>query len=97
VTCLECSKPKPTNPRRWARGLCSSCYSRHYYRGTIDQFPITYRPREHVIEDWLFLQAQGYTRPHAAERMGMTRDALDHAIARAKRAGDERLLKTEAA
>lgn len=91
--CRECSATDPGPRKSWARGLCARCYSRHQKRGTLDQFERLIRPRDYVLEDWLFLNEQGYNRAQAAERMGMTRGALDRAIARARRDGDPRPLQ----
>lgn len=68
------------------RGLCSACYWRHRTAGTLDRFPRKVRPSHDTFEDYLFLAAQGYTRRTAAERMGITKQALEKAIMRAARA-----------
>lgn len=78
VTCLDCDRDR----RHHSRGLCDSCWQRHRRHDTLELYPRRSRSRDEVIDDWRFLAAEGFSRADAAERMGMTRDALDKAIAR---------------
>lgn len=73
-----------------SRGLCTTC--RHHARvnGTIGEFERINRSRDDVLDDWVVLRRQGYSRRQAAERIGMRFAALDRAIQRARRAGDPR-------
>ena len=89
ITCRDCNNTRPHH----ARGLCNTCYRRHSDRGTIHDIPRNSRPWSDTYEDWLFLHADGYTRRQAAERLGITRDALDKAI-KAAREPCGRLLHT---
>jgi hypothetical protein len=81
-----CHPGRPVN----ARGLCDSCYERHWKARTLDQFPTqrVQRRRVHFIADYDLLRSEGYTRSQIAGRLGMTRNALDRAVQRAVRAGD---------
>lgn len=87
--CQVCSAEESRRPGGiWARGLCVKCYRHHWMAGTLDRFPRRQKPRAEVIEDWIFLSSHGLTQSQAAERMGMSREALAKAIARAKRDHD---------
>lgn len=81
-----CHPDRPVN----ARGLCDSCYQTHWKAGTISRFPTkrTQRFRADFLADYQLLRSEGYTRTQIAERLGMTRNALDRAVQRAVRAGD---------
>lgn len=86
MNCADCGVL--TVPGRRLRGLCKRCYQRHRKRGTHIDFERVNRSRAEVIEEWLRLRSDGYSRVFAAYRMGMTPGALDTAIARAKRRGE---------
>lgn len=81
-----CHPNRPVN----ARGLCDSCYETHWRNGTLDQFPTkrTQRFRADFIADYAHLRAHGLGRTAIAERLGMTRGAVDRAYWRAVRAGE---------
>jgi hypothetical protein len=81
-----CHPERPVN----ARGLCDSCYEMHWRAGTLDQFPTMRDQRRRVefIADYRLLRSEGYTRSQIAERLRMSRNALDRAVQRAVRAGD---------
>jgi hypothetical protein len=51
---------------------------------------VSRRPRSDVLDDWATLRQDGYTIPDAAQRLGMTVEALSKALQRARRDGDER-------
>lgn len=74
------------------RGLCPACYWPARSNGTVADWPRSTRSRDDVLDDWVILRAQGYTRRRAAERLGMTLAAFDGAIYRARRDGDPRAL-----
>jgi hypothetical protein len=80
-----CHPGRPVN----ARGLCDSCYQMHHNRGTLDQFPTmrTMRSRADFVADYELLRSEGYNRRLIAERLGMTRAAVDRAYWRAVRDG----------
>jgi len=80
-----CHPDRPVN----ARGLCDSCYETHWKRGTLDQFPTkrTQRFRDDFIADYQHLRTYGLSRTEIAQRLGMTRNAVDAAYRRAVRAG----------
>lgn len=75
--------------RHEGRGLCTECYMRAHHRGAIADYERTSRSREDFLEDYRLLRAQGYSRAQIAERLGVTRDAVDKAVSRARRAGVE--------
>lgn len=80
-----CHPDRPVN----ARGLCDSCYEKHWQAGTLHQFPTkrTIRTREHFIADYQLLRSEGYTRRQIADRLGMKYPTLHRAYCRAVRAG----------
>jgi len=67
------------------RGLCRNCYARHKNAGTLDRYPPLQRATADTIADWTELQAQGCSVALAAQRMGMTKAALEKAIRRHQR------------
>ena len=85
VTCVRC---KRTGQRHHGRGLCGRCHQWLARYDLLDAYPLTVtrRPRADTYADWLELQAQGYTRQHAADRLGITLHALEQAITRTQRA-----------
>lgn len=90
----QCESCQVAGPIK-ARGLCTSCYGRHYRQGTLGQFasqapggrpPVVDcgRPAQ-VAEDTAWLRANGYsqaTTRQMAERLGMTVDAYRKAMLR---------------
>ena len=82
ITCGRCQRDR----RNHGRGLCSACYSWATRRGLLDTYARDTRDRLHTYAEWLELQAQGYTRQHAADRLGITLHALEQAITRTQRA-----------
>lgn len=85
------ARPATCHPDRPvdARGLCDSCYEMHWRAGTLAQFPTkrTQRSRADFVADYVLLRSEGYGRTHIAERLGMTRNAVDAAYNRAVKAG----------
>lgn len=81
-----CHPDRPVN----ARGLCDSCYEKHWKAGTLGQFPTkrVQRFRADFVADYRLLRSEGYSRSQIAERLRMTRNALDAAYRRAVAAGD---------
>lgn len=77
-TCARCHR----NRHIKGRGLCDPCYVYACTHRLLDQWPRRRRPGVDLVEDWHELSSQGYTRRHAAERLGVTKQALDKAIAR---------------
>jgi len=75
----ECGSPV------FSRGLCRRHHCTHYRAGTLIDFPTQWRPRPHVVEDWLELRHLG--RRLAAERLGMTYDAFVRALQRGVKDG----------
>lgn len=81
-----CHPERPVN----ARGLCDSCYEMHWKAGTLAQFPTkrTQRFRADFLAEYRHLRSYGISRAEIAQRLGMTRNAVDAAVRRAVRAGD---------
>lgn len=71
-----------------ARGLCSRCYQTP---AAAHDFPRRTMSRDDLLDDWVVLRGEGYTVLHAADRLGISLDALSQALTRAKRAGDPRV------
>ena len=82
VTCTHCERTLPNH----GRGLCCRCYQWLQRRGLLDWYPRTNRTQADTYADWLELEAQGYSRQHAADRLGITLAALEQAITRTQRA-----------
>lgn len=80
-----CHPDRPVN----ARGLCDSCYEIHWRNGTLGQFPTkrTQRFRDDFVAEYRHLRSYGLGRSEIAEKLGMTRNAVDAAYRRAVRAG----------
>ena len=83
---ITCGRCQLINKRNHGRGLCVGCYSWLRRRGLLDVYANAKRPQAVTYEDWLELKAQGYTRQHAADRLGITLHALEQAITRTQRA-----------
>lgn len=94
--CRDCKLPRADWPQtasghaRGGRGLCRRCWNRHNFNHTLDQFPRSTWQRDELLEEWVFLRDTGCDVEAAAERVGMTRAALERALHRAKARGDER-------
>jgi hypothetical protein len=73
-----------------ARGLCWFCYRAATKNGELFDYPRSTRSRDEVLDEWEMLRGEGYTRRQAAERIGMTFEAFDRALYRARSAGDPR-------
>ena len=83
ITCGRCQR---INKRNHGRGLCVGCYSWLRRRGLLGIYASAKQPQADTYDDWLELQAQGYSRQHAADRLGITLHALEQAITRTQRA-----------
>ena len=84
VTCARCARTR----KHHGRGLCGTCRQWLARHDLLAAYPLTNtrRKRTDTYEDWLELQAQGYTRQHAADRLGITLGALKQVITRTQRA-----------
>ena len=73
-----------------ARHLCRNCYETAWKRGTHLQHPPQkdQRSRADFIADYVMLRSLGHTRQQIADRLGMTRAAVDAAYYRARDAGE---------
>lgn len=89
---LVVAKPARCHPARpmTARGLCRSCYETAWRAQRLNGHPTTRTRRVRIdfVADYQVLRSEGYTRAQIAERLGMTRDAVNAAYSRAVRAGD---------
>lgn len=72
-----------------SRGLCHSCYTVAWKRGEHTAYPTQRTQRRQVdfVADYVLLRSEGYTRSQIAERLRMTRAAVDQAYLRAVRVG----------
>lgn len=76
----------------YGRGLCTQCYKAAEANDTLADYEVRVRSRDEVIEEYLGLRLVGVRRiADAAPRIGMTPKALERALQRARKAGDERL------
>lgn len=83
MSCIECPRELDRNH---ARGLCGSCYGRHYRAGTHLDLPRRTRCRSEVLEAWEIWRRRGYVRREVAAQLGMTLPAFERACARARAA-----------
>jgi len=81
-TPATCHPDRPVN----GRGLCRGCYSNAHRDGRLHQHQLVRRPRADFVPDYQLLRSVGHTRTQIAERLGMTRAAVDQAYRRAVRA-----------
>jgi hypothetical protein len=72
--------------------LCQNCLRWAIDEGFIEQPERKYRTRDELLDEWLPLCQQGYTRDQAAERLGMKPTSFRRAHERARAAGDPRAL-----
>lgn len=91
MNCLECDQhlyPRrcsvPNRYRHGGRGLCQPCYVAKHRAGELDQFVRRTRPSIETVEDVEFLYSIGLTRLQAAQRLGITSDAIYRAQRRAQ-------------
>lgn len=87
--CAGCGQPPDS--RGLVRDHCNACYRRNYRRGAHIDLPRRNRSRTDVVDDYLLLRSEGYTRRQIAARLGMNRNALEQALKRAALAGDTRI------
>lgn len=78
VKAADCHPDRPVN----GRGLCNSCYTLAQRNGTLDKHTLA-RPERRSLaefaEEYRLLRSEGYGRRHIAERLGVTRSAVDRA------------------
>ena len=75
------------NRELFARSLCKDCYDYHRRHDTLDHHPRKQRPTADFAADYQLLRSEGHTRRQIAERLGMRRNTVDAAYARAVRRG----------
>lgn len=92
TSCSSCGRPtaprtspRPGVARAGSRGLCTTCERSARDHGTIEDHPRPTRCRFVVADDYrtLIESRAATTRVQAAQRLGMTLDALDRALYRA--------------
>jgi hypothetical protein len=79
--------------RRWGKGLCDRCgkAERRAADPTRANGRSPYRFRDDMLDEWELLRSDGVTDlTQAAVRMGVTKDALQKCLERARKAGDPR-------
>lgn len=98
-TCRTCGRTMVTRHQRRrfpvlrqhatlnTRELCSACYARAQRAGELERIK---RSADEVLDDWALMRDDGESVESAAQRMGMTRSALDKALYRARKRGDAR-------
>jgi hypothetical protein len=107
-TCLDCGVPMisqwawrnrpelhPGHAPHISRGVCKADYDKRRRAGTVHDLDRLNRSRDDVLDDYAILsqRGEGYTRAQIAARLGYkSRDGLDVALVRARRAGDERVV-----
>lgn len=92
MNCAHCCAPMTTHTHRVSglpyhagRGLCHRCYWHLSNRGELDTYERKGWPRAALLAEWDLLRADGVARPAAAERIGVTDEALYQAIRRERR------------
>jgi DNA-binding CsgD family transcriptional regulator len=83
------ARPATCHPDRpyFARTLCLGCYDHHRNSGTLHHYPRQQRSTTEFAADYTLLRSEGHTRRQIAERLGMRRNTVDAAYARAVRRG----------
>lgn len=71
----------------FARGLCERCYEYHRRNNSLATHPRRHRRTADFAADYALLRSEGHTRRQIAERLGMRRNTVDAAYARAVRQG----------
>lgn len=74
------------------RGLCQPCYRSVDREGRLSEYEKKFRSRDEILEEWVILCRQGYTRRQAAERLLMKPESFVRALQRARKDGDPRAL-----
>lgn len=82
-TIIVCARCRQERPHR-RRGLCNSCSWHLATHGGIEDYSRINRRSTDTAEDYAELAAQGYSRRHAAERMGISLGALEKALERTR-------------
>lgn len=99
MKCVECGcgmtpnknkRPAKGTRRHSGRGLCTACYRRLLDHGRLHEHERRSMPRDMLLDDWVLLRDQGVRPVDAADRLGVSWDALDRALCRALAAGDPR-------
>lgn len=78
-----CHRGRPV----FGRGLCQPCYRYAARVGTLADHPPRVVKQDLFVSDYLTLRGEGFVRIEIAQRLGMTRAAIDAAYVRAVRAG----------
>lgn len=86
---LECSECGGLTPRT-SRGLCQKCYDAARRSDTLIDYPRVFKKADDVLDDFVELSDQGFTREQIADRLEMKLNTLDQVISRARRRGDPR-------
>lgn len=86
IDCARCQHERPHS----SRGLCNSCARTARRHGELDQYPRLYLRRNELLEEWDFLRRAGTPPAQAAHAMGMSCEAFERALYRAKKRGDAR-------
>lgn len=94
MTCRDCDRTlvprgrgpvtdRKTHARHMGRGLCQPCWRRRKNAGTLLDVERLSRPFAETAAEWQVLQSQGYTRRQAAQKLEMTINTFERALARA--------------
>lgn len=76
----------------YGRGLCSPCYHAAEREGRLDDYNKTFFTRDELLDEWVILCRDGYTRDAAAARLKMKPESFKRALERARKDGDPRAL-----
>ena len=80
-------------PRKWSvlrafmhegRGLCRPCYYRCRKTGELADYELVTHRRTEVLAEWEVLRLDGVSKRDAAGRIGMSFEAFDRALLRAR-------------
>lgn len=74
------------------RGLCKSCYSR-LRSGGLGRHPRKTKPSSYTLNNWYRLTLEGNRCRQVAEAIGMSQDAVERAVQRARKEGDPRAIR----
>jgi hypothetical protein len=83
---LLSGRSKQQGLKHEGRGLCRVCYNHAKWSGVLVNYPRSTRSRDDLCADLELLTREGYSRTQIADRLGMSRSALDRAISRLRAA-----------
>lgn len=98
--CVECGRGigpsvsgRQSRIAHCGRGLCTPCYRIAEREGRLDDYEKRTYSRDELLDEWVILCRDGYTRDAAAARLKMKPKSFKRALERARKDGDPRALR----